>query len=139
MARIVRGCLTPWPQQEEAREAETNFSVPQQGGQAGATRGKEIACYDPDVDFVIRKTITSQVYGGYPKYATPDDKMIARMLHLPLHKNKLHNKQSAQSVTEHTGEYKKDDRSVYDILDEICKDTDLYPYATQHKPKWYGR
>ena len=49
--------------------------------------------------YIIRKTITVQVYGDYPKYATPDDKMIARMLHLTPDKNKLHNKQSAQSVT----------------------------------------
>ena len=38
MARPIRGCLTPW-----AREPETNVSVPQQGGQAGAARGKNIA------------------------------------------------------------------------------------------------
>ena len=24
---------------------------------------------------------------------------------------------------------------VYDILDQICKDTDLYPYVKQHKSK----
>ena len=47
--------------------------------------------------YVIRKTIIVQVYGDYPKYATPYDKMIARMLHLPPDKNKLHNEQSAQS------------------------------------------
>ena len=41
---------------------------------------------------VIRKIITVQVYGDYPKYATPDNKTIARMLHLPPDKNKLHNK-----------------------------------------------
>ena len=40
---------------------------------------------------VIRKIITVQVYGDYPKYATPDNKTIARMLHLPPDKNKLHN------------------------------------------------
>ena len=33
--------------------------------------------------YVIRKTITVQVYGEYVKYVTLDDKMIARMLHLP--------------------------------------------------------
>ena len=66
---------------------------------------------------------------------TPDDKMIARMLHLPPGKNKLHNEQSAQSLIEHTAEYKKYNRSVYDVLDQICKVTDLYPYVKQHKSK----
>ena len=39
--------------------------------------------------YVIRKTITIKTNGDYPTYATPDDEMIARMLHLPPHKNKL--------------------------------------------------
>ena len=47
--------------------------------------------------FVIRKTIIVQTYGDYPKY-----EMITRMLHLPPHKNRLHNEQGAQSVKEHT-------------------------------------
>ena len=38
------------------------------------------------------------------------------MLHLPLEKNTLHN-EHAQSVREHTAEYKVEDMSVYDILD----------------------
>ena len=63
----------------------------------------------------------------YPKYATPYDKMATRMLHLPPDKNKRHNEQSAQSVKEHTAGYKIDNRSVYDILDQICMNTDLYP------------
>ena len=33
--------------------------------------------------YVIRKTILFQTYGDIPAYATPDDKMITRMLHLP--------------------------------------------------------
>ena len=33
--------------------------------------------------YIIRKTITVQTHGDYPMYATPDDEMIARMLHLP--------------------------------------------------------
>ena len=69
--------------------------------------------------YIIRKTITVHVYHDFPKYATPDNKMIARMLHLPPDKNKLHNKQSAQLVTEHTAEYEIDNRNVYDILDLI--------------------
>ena len=48
--------------------------------------------------------------------------MIARMLHLAPDKNKLHNKQSAQSVKKHMAAYEIDNRSVYDI----CNDTDLY-------------
>ena len=45
--------------------------------------------------YIIRKTITVQTYHDYPMYVTPDDEMIARMLHLPSNKNKVHNKQSA--------------------------------------------
>ena len=89
--------------------------------------------------YVIRKTITVQTYGDYPTYATPDDEMITRMLHLPSDKKKLHNKQSAQSVTQHTTEYKKDNRTVCAILDQICKDTDLNPHVKQHKSKRDGR
>ena len=77
--------------------------------------------------YVIRKIIIVQNYDGYPKYATFDDKMIARMLHLTPDKNRLHDEQSAQSVKEHTAEYEINNRPVYDILDQICKDTDLYP------------
>ena len=79
--------------------------------------------------YVIRKAITVQTYHDYPKYATPDDKMITRMLHQPPDKNKLHNKL----------EYEVDNRSVYDILDQICKDTNLYPYVKQHKSNRDGR
>ena len=60
------------------------------------------------LSYLIRKTITVQNYGGYSRYATPDDEMIARMLHLPLDKNRLHYEQSMQSVKEHTAEYKID-------------------------------
>ena len=44
-----------------------------------------------------------------------------------------------QSVTKNTAEYEIDNESVYDILDQICKDTHLYPFVKQHKPKWDGR
>ena len=36
-------------------------------------------------------------------------------------------------------EYKIDNRHVYDILDQICKDTDLYPHVKQHKSKRDGK
>ena len=68
----------------------------------------------------------SSDYGDYPKYVTPDNEVIARMLHLPPEKNRLHNEQSAQSVKECTAVYKIDNRSVNDIFDQICKDTVLY-------------
>ena len=61
---------------------------------------------------MIRKTITVQTYGEYPKYATPNEKMITKMLHLPPDKNRLHNEQCAQSVKEHTADFKIDNRSV---------------------------
>ena len=34
--------------------------------------------------YIIRKTIIVQTYCDYPKYVAPDDKMIARILYLPL-------------------------------------------------------
>ena len=89
--------------------------------------------------FIIRKTIIVQTYGEYPSYVTPDDKIITRMLHLPPDKNRLHNKKSAQSVKEHTAEYAIDHRGVCDILDQICNDTNLYPYIKQRKSKRNSR
>ena len=38
------------------------------------------------LSYIIRKTITVQTMGDYPMYATPDSKMIARMIHLPPNK-----------------------------------------------------
>ena len=77
--------------------------------------------------YVIWKTITVQDYGDYPLYATHDSEMIARMLHLPSDKNKTCNEQHAQSVNEHRTEYMIDNMTVYDILDQIYKDINLYP------------
>ena len=62
--------------------------------------------------YIIRKTIIVQIYCDYHKYVSLDNAMIARMLHLPPDKNMMHNKQSTQSVKEHTAEYKIDNRSV---------------------------
>ena len=89
--------------------------------------------------YIIRKAITVQTYGNHPTYSTSDDKMIARMLHLPPDKNKLLLERDAHRVQDHTAEYVIDNRMVYDILDQICKDTDLYPYVKQHKSKRDGR
>ena len=89
--------------------------------------------------YIIRKIIIVQTYGDHPLYATPDVELIARMLHLPADKNTTYNKQSMHSVTQHKPEYKIDNRTVYDILDHICKDTDLYSYVKQHKSKRDGR
>ena len=70
--------------------------------------------------YVIRKTIKVQTCGDYPSYPTPDNEMIARMLHLPSDKNKIYNEQNLQSVPQHTNKYKIDNRTIYDILDLIC-------------------
>ena len=61
------------------------------------------------------------------------------MLHLPADKNMVHNKQSVPSVSKHMPEYKIDNRIVYDIIDPIYKDTNLYLYVKQHKSKREGR
>ena len=70
--------------------------------------------------YVIWKTIKVQTYGDYPLHAIPDNEMITMMLHLPADKNKIYNKQSVQSVTQCMSEYEIDNRTVYDILDQIC-------------------
>ena len=36
-------------------------------------------------------------------------------------------------IKEYTVKYKIDNKTVYDILDQICKDTDLYPYIKQNR------
>ena len=51
--------------------------------------------------------------------------MIARMLYQPPDKNKLLPEKDVQRVQVHMAEYKIDNRTVYDVMDQICKDTDL--------------
>ena len=48
MTRLVRGCLTPRPQQKGATEPERD---PQKEEQPDASEGKIIADYDLDVDY----------------------------------------------------------------------------------------
>ena len=48
--------------------------------------------------YIIRKTITVQTYGDYPLYASPDNKMITRMLQLPSEKKKLLFEMNSQTV-----------------------------------------
>ena len=50
-------------------------------------------------------------------------------------KNKVLLDSDVQSTKAHMAEYKIDSRSVYDILDQICKDSNLYPCVKQHKSK----
>ena len=89
------------------------------------------------VAYVIRKSIIVQTYGDYPTYATPNDKMIVMILHLPPDKNRLHNEQSALSIKKHTAEHEIDKRSFYDILYQICKDINLYPCVNVRKYSAY--
>ena len=65
--------------------------------------------------------------------------MIARMLYLPPDKSRLLSKKDAQTALALMAEYKIDNQMVYDILDQICKDTELYPYVKQHESKRDGR
>ena len=62
--------------------------------------------------YIIGNTIIVKTYDNYPMYATPDEKMITRMLHLPPEKNKLLLEYDAQSARACTAEYKIDNRSV---------------------------
>ena len=48
--------------------------------------------------YIIRKTTIVQIYGDYPKKATSDNEMIARMSYLPTKKNKLLSEHDAQSA-----------------------------------------
>ena len=75
--------------------------------------------------YIIKKTIIVQTYGDYPKYATPDNEMITRTLH-----SQTSCTIKKVSVKEHMVEYEIDNRSVYDIFDQISNDTDLYPCQT---------
>ena len=67
--------------------------------------------------YIIRKSITVQTYGEYPMYATPDNEMISRMLHLPPEKNELLPEKDVQRIQVHMTEYKIENRMVFDILD----------------------
>ena len=51
MAKTVRGCLTAQSQTEDAKEPHTYTSVPQQEGQADATKGELIADYELNIDY----------------------------------------------------------------------------------------
>ena len=57
-----------------------------------------------------------------------DNEMITRMLHLPPDKNKLLLEREDSSVKECTPEFK-----IY--IDQICKDTDLYPMTSRTCPR----
>ena len=49
MAMLIRVCPTPWRQQGGTEKPKSNISVPQQEEQAGATEGKVVADYNPDL------------------------------------------------------------------------------------------
>ena len=49
MARLMRGCLTASPQQEGTEEPDKD---PQQMDQLDTAEGKNIADYNPDIDYV---------------------------------------------------------------------------------------
>ena len=42
-------------------------------------------------------------------------------------------------IKECTAEYEIDNSSIYNILDKLCKDNDLYTYVKQHKSKRDGK
>ena len=60
-----------------------------------------------------------ETYWDFSKYATPGNKMITRMLHLPPEKKKVFSEHDIQSVKVHTVEHKIDNRSDYGIVDQI--------------------
>ena len=62
----------------------------------------------------------------YHKYVIPQDKMITIMLKLTTDKIVHFLEENAQSVREQPAEFQIDKRSVYDNLDQIFKDTDMY-------------
>ena len=88
--------------------------------------------------YIMKKTILVKTYDDYLKHATPDDEVIARMIHLSPDKNKLLLECNDHSVKEHTAEYKIDNRTFFDVWNQIHKDSDLYSYVKQHKSKRDG-
>ena len=82
---------------------------------------------------IVWKTTTVQNHCDYLKYVTSDGEMIPMMLHLPPDMNKLLLEHNVYLVKECMAEYEKDNKTVYDTLGQICKDTTLYPYVKQHK------
>ena len=62
---------------------------------------------------ILRKTMIVQTYDDYTKYATPENKMITKMLHLPPDKNKVLLEHNVHSAKEHI-----DNRTLYDIFDQ---------------------
>ena len=55
-----------------------------------------------------------------------------RMLHLPPDKSRLLMDRGTRSVKEFTAKYVVDNRTIYNILNQICKDKDLYPCVKKH-------
>ena len=76
-----------------------------------------------------------QTHGDYPMYETPDNERIT----LPSEKKKSSNMINTKIAQAHTGEYEIDNRTICDVLDQICKDTDLYSYLKQQQSKRNGR
>ena len=91
-------------------------------------------CHKDTLSIHHKEDYIVQTYGKDPMHATPDNEMIARMLHLPPDKNKLLSENDIQRVQVHMAECEIDNRMVYDVL-QICKDIYLYSYVKQHKPK----
>ena len=50
--------------------------------------------------YITKETTIVHTYGDYPKYMTPDDKMIASVLHIPPEKNNLLLEHNVHSVKE---------------------------------------
>ena len=82
--------------------------------------------------------IIVQTYGDYPMYMTPDNQIFAKLLHLLQLKSKPVLEHNVHLTKKLTAEYKIDNRTVYDIFDQICKDTNLCPYVKQHKSNTDG-
>ena len=73
------------------------------------------------LSYVIRKAIIVQTYDTNSWYATPDDKIIAKMLHLLMKQNRLCKESMASSRKKHTIVYRVDN-ITNEVLDQICKD-----------------
>ena len=61
------------------------------------------------------------------------------MLHLPTELNRIYREYIATSRKDYTATYKIDNKHIYDILDQICNDTKVYPNVKQYKSKQNGR
>ena len=98
---------------EGVAQPENSASVPNQKEQTDANED-----YEPEIDYK-------------PEEPGPNDGKVAQ----EEEEKNSNEKYQKWSFQEKMAEYKINYRPVYNMLDQICKETDLYLYDEQHKSK----